>query len=281
MSKRKEKLRAVSVPIRNLSLQQVLNMYDLFCKYYDNVDQSVFMKDMSEKERVFLLKEKDSGNVVGFSTLKRIDFDVDGKPAIGLFSGDTVLDKRYWGSRALHVGMFKYMLSLKVQKPLTNVYWLLISKGYKTYLLLTNNFPVHYPRFDTFASDKITKTSEQLKFVVAEYCMQLFPKAFDRETMLLDFGNEYQHLRDNIAEITPEMRANCEKIDFFERTNPNWRSGVELPCVGEISFHMLASFVVKMLNRSRQQRKSKQQTSTPSAVQAKTVEETFAQPKQV
>jgi hypothetical protein len=41
--------------------------------------------------------------------------------------------------------MFKLIIKLRVKYPFNEFYWLLISKGYKTYLLLANNYYVYYP----------------------------------------------------------------------------------------------------------------------------------------
>lgn len=39
-------------------------------------------------------------------------------------------------------------------------------------------------------------------------------------------------VRGDVAEITPKLKAANPHIAFFERANPEWRRGTELPCVG-------------------------------------------------
>ena len=53
-----------------------------------------------------------------------------------------------WGQPALHNAFFRYSVRSKRRHPLRPVYWYLITKGYKTYLLLSRNFPVYWPRHD-------------------------------------------------------------------------------------------------------------------------------------
>jgi hypothetical protein len=62
---------------------------------------------------------------------------------------------------------------------------------------------------------------------------------------LLDFGGEYQHLKDDVAAITKDMTKHNPDIRHFERLNPSWRQGTELPCVGEVSVNMVWQFMKK------------------------------------
>lgn len=52
---------------------------------------------------MILVEEKPTKRVVGFSTLKTLDMNVAGRQVKGVFSGDTIIEEKYWGSRALQV----------------------------------------------------------------------------------------------------------------------------------------------------------------------------------
>ena len=54
------------------------------------------------------------------------------------------------------------MIKLRIKYPFNELYWLLISKGYKTYLLLANNYYVYYPN--------IKDENQHLSEVVEHYC---------------------------------------------------------------------------------------------------------------
>ena len=56
----------------------------------------------------------------------------------------------------------------------------LISKGYKTYLLLANNFHYYYPHPEN--------SYPQLEPIVRHYCEEMFPGCYDAERGVLDFG---------------------------------------------------------------------------------------------
>lgn len=223
----------------------MMEMYRLFVQYYNNVDMDTFCSDLTGKTGVLLLEKKGSLNkrIVGFSTWVELDVINDGKKAKGIFSGDSVIDKQFWGDKTLHKAAVKQLFKLKIKHPKTPVFWLLISKGYKTYLVLTNNFPKHYPNYQSKNSN--------LESVVDAYCKQLYPNAYDKEKGLLLFGDEYQYLKDDVAEITEEMKNDNPNIRHFEELNPNWRQGNELPCVGEVSTSMIWGFAKKSMRQNK------------------------------
>lgn len=235
--------------VTEVSVHDICRMYEIFAQYYVNAPLETFLADLSRKSGVFVVRRKRDGEVVGFSTVHRFPMRVGGQSAIGIFSGDTLIERAYWGSRALQLAFVRYVFRVRMQNPLTPVYWCLISKGYKTYLLLANNYPRYFPNPEG--------QHPQLAGVVREYCRQLFPGVLDEQRMLLDFGDNAQHLHEEAAPITEYARRRYPKIAFFEDRNPTWQQGTELPCVGMLGwrdFWLFAreSLVKKMLRRRRE-----------------------------
>lgn len=62
--------------------------------------------------------------------------------------------------------------------------------------------------------------------------------------MLLDFGDDYVRLKGDVADITPELRAANPHIAFFEKVNPTWRRGTEVPCIGACDYESLFRSIV-------------------------------------
>lgn len=211
-------------PINRISPADVRSMYGIFCQYYGNTDLDTFLRDMSAKTGVFLIRRKGDRRLVGFSTVALMDLKLQGRRVKGVFSGDTIVEKDYWGSRALVTSFFLYLVRVVLRHPFTPVFWLLISKGYKTYLLLSNNFFRFYPHPGGHY--------EQYEPLVAEYSEALFPGYYCSQRKVLDFGESYQFLNDDVAAITEDLRARVPAIAYFERRNPGWEQGHELPCVG-------------------------------------------------
>lgn len=48
--------------------------------------------------------------------------------------------QRFWGRRSLGVAFLIYMFKKKLARPSVPLHCFLISRGYKTYLLMANNF---------------------------------------------------------------------------------------------------------------------------------------------
>ena len=227
--------------ISKISVVDIYQMYSIYSKYYENTKWRIFLSDLSKKSGAFVIRRKEDKRIVGFSTVVNYTLTHQGKSGIGVFSGDTIIEKEYWGTRVLQVAFYKYMLGLKFKNPTKNIYWLLISKGFKTYLLMSNNFEKYYPSVDS--------KHDELSKVVDNYCEDLFPEYYDKDARILDFGNRYQALKEGVADIDEGMLSSHAKISFFEQRNPEWRRGTELPCVGVVDWPLLLGYVKKYLKK--------------------------------
>ena len=223
-------------PISAVTVTHIRQMYALYAGFYENTSLDVFLNDLSKKSGVILVTRKADDRVVGFSTQTFFDLKVDGRRVRGIFSGDTIVDPAYWGNNALANTFYRRLVIERLKQPFVPFYWFLISKGYKTYLLLTNNFYNYYPN--------VRGQDERYRRVTEAYCEQLFPQYFDRERMLLDFGDDYVRLKGDVADITPELRAANPHIAFFEKVNPTWRRGTEVPCIGACDYESLFRSIV-------------------------------------
>lgn len=233
---KKEKVSTFFRPISSVTVSNIKQMYDLYAKYYENTSLDVFLSDLSKKSGVILVTRAVDDQIVGFSTQTFFDIKVDGKRVRGIFSGDTIIEQAYWGNNALANTFYRRLIIERLKRPFVPFYWFLISKGYKTYLLMTNNFYNYYPN--------VNGKDEQYRRVTEAYCQQLFPDAFDREKMLLDFGESYVRLKGDVATITPELTATSPHIAFFEKVNPSWRRGTEVPCLAACDYESLFRSIV-------------------------------------
>ena len=262
--------------IDRISPGDVLKMYGIFQRYYENADLDTFLRDMSRKTGVFLMMRRSDREIVGFSTVAKMDMNIRGRAIKGVFSGDTIIEREYWGSRALPMAFFLYLVRTVLRHPLTPVFWLLISKGYKTYLLLTNNFFRYYPHPEG--------RYQEYQPLIPEYCERLFPGYYDADRGVLDFGQAYQRLKSDVAPITDEMRATSKTIAFFEACNPEWHRGTELPCVGRAGFSDALRYPFRFLAKRRRRAATATQevAETPAAASpAPSERETISIPVQV
>lgn len=237
--KQTKKLRGKAYKINELTTEMIQKMYSLFCGYYTNVSEEVFLRDLSEKSHVILMTA--NGEIQGFSTIQIMKLKIQKKTVYVVFSGDTVMNREYWGEKVLQKEFCKFALYLKLKTPFTKLYWFLISKGYKTYLLMTNNFVRFYPRYDK-DTPRLEKTLLDL------LCKKKFPEHYDPEKGLILFGDNACAVKDGIAPIYPELLSNPH-VNFFVDKNPDYHKGNELVCIAEMHYSLVYYFLLKQIKR--------------------------------
>lgn len=247
-------MKTTIVAISKLSLADQDRMFGLMEKYYVGVVRSAFERDLAEKQKVILLFDS-AGELQGFSTILESHLDGPQGKFIALYSGDTVLAQEYWGNGALASAFGRYLIQVKLRNLFVPVYWFLISKGYKTYLLMTNNFPTHFPRFEA-------TTPENYALIMNQFYRQRFGDQYNEKENLIRFAQHKRSaLKGQIAEIGTEEMKN-PRIRFFQDANPEWRVGVELACIAEVSLWIPLRYSMKRALRFWQRSKKAKSTSS-------------------
>ena len=214
-------------------------MYSLLELYYDCTDWMRFNEDLDNKDAVIILFDRPMNRLRGFSTLKNAQVRrSDGNICRAVYSGDTVIERAYWGQKVLGVAFLRYLWMQKLRRPFQPLYWFLISKGYKTYLLMANNFETHYPRFEKETPDSMGRLLDDLG-------AHFFPKAYDQESGLIEFESSLGQLKDGIAGVDDLNTITHPRIKYFVERNPRWREGVELACIAEMTFFMPMKYALK------------------------------------
>jgi hypothetical protein len=196
-------------------------MFALLTRYYDAVGFDQFLEDFSEKQYVIRLFDK-AGVLVGFSTIQLIEAEVRG---ITLFSGDTVIDKACWGQKTLQKAFVSFIIRLKLVKPWRKVYWFLITKGYKTYLLIRKNFQCYpnYQQTTPIHKEQVLQNVAKIKY----------PDNYDHERGVISFQECQGKVKGEYEDIGEEEMKNPD-IAFFLKKNPHYKEGDELCCLTEI-----------------------------------------------
>jgi len=212
-------------------------MFNLMNRYYDNLSKDIFLKDLDEKDKVILLNN-DQGDLKGFSTLMTLETFVEDQKINAVFSGDTIIDKEYWGQTGLVKQWFRYALDVDDSSP-SSTYWLLVSKGYKTYRFLPTYFNEFYPRHDK-------DTPEFEKKVLDSFATKKYPENYDPVKGLVIFDGTADRLKEGVADIT-ETKLRNPSIAFFNKINPNHLRGDELACIAKISRENFRSSAKKFI----------------------------------
>lgn len=233
----RSRLRANVKKPSELSETDRSHMYLLMREYYAGITEARFLKDLSEKDDVIVLRD-DSNQIRGFSTLLVKSVTADRGPVRTVFSGDTVVDREFWGQKELGIAFLKYLFVQKLKQPMRPLYWMLMSKGYKTYLLMANNFRTHYPRYEQ-------NTPREIQSIMDRFYGGKFGEAYNSTTGLITIVEAECKLREGVAAVTDELRTRHPRVDFFARVNPNWDKGVELACIAEMTLYMPLYYLVK------------------------------------
>ncbi|AKF06286.1 hypothetical protein [Sandaracinus amylolyticus] len=235
--------------VRSLAPAEIDAMWTLFSRHYDDVTRETFERDLARKQHVILLRAASdpggamSRQIVGFSTIEVDRRVVGGREVVSIFSGDTIVERRYWGTRALHRAFFRFVMALKLASPTAAVYWFLITKGYKTYLLLTRNFPEHWPRHDR-------PTPPWQQTILDELATRRFGDAYDARRGVLCFADSgHGRLRADVAPIDAALACDPD-VRFFVERNPGAPRGDELCCLGRVGVGLAMQFGRKQLARA-------------------------------
>lgn len=202
-------------------------MFALMDRHYENVRRRAFDADLDEKQWVILLLDPATDEVCGFSTQGVLHAAAAGRPVKALFSGDTIVDRARWGDPALAHVWGRLALSLIDAAPDAELYWFLISKGYKTYRFLPLFFHEFYPR-----RDAITPTG--MRQVLDALARRKFPADYDAAAGVVRAGPGKDRLRPDVAEVTPE-RLRDPHVAFFVGRNPSHARGDELCCLAPLT----------------------------------------------
>lgn len=222
-------LEGAIVAIGDVEQADLEAMWELFRTYYAGSEYRQFRSDFYEKSHVIILRDSLSSELCGFSTLQRLKLEGRRRDIVAVYSGDTVIDRAYWGQTALHNEFRKYLVRTRIRHRRCKVYWFLLSKGFKTYLLLTRNFLEYWPRWEK-------PTPPSAKALIDRLASRKFPDDWDPERGIIAFEDR-DRLRHGVAEPPPPPRP--RDIEHFLERNPGFRQGHELCCLGRVSVAMV------------------------------------------
>lgn len=195
-------------------------MFALLASFF-TADRVVFERDLDEKDWVVLLRDE-QGRVDGFSTLMRMEVD----DVTVFFSGDTVVARHRWGTYDLPRFWAKHVFAVAATLAPREVYWFLISSGYRTYRYLPVFFREFHPAFDRAMPAEVHSLIDRI-------ARAKFDGSWDAAAGVVRLATPAP-LRDGISD--PEERiARDPHVRFFVERNPNHAAGDELACLVRVS----------------------------------------------
>ncbi len=144
-----------------------------------------------------------------------------GKAVHGIFSGDTIIHKDYWGSFELFKGFCE--IFIEYGKPFDEYFWFLISKGYKTYKMLPLFFKEFYPSYK-----KPTPIYE--KSIIDAFGKERYPDEYNEKSGNVEYNKTKDRLKKGVANID-EKHSKDKHIEFFANKNPGHIDGNDIVCL--------------------------------------------------
>lgn len=239
------RLEGIVVPVPELYPSVRRRLFELFQLVQDRADESRFYADLDDKDGVIVLRLGGNGTIYGFSTFKVFEPPPrpgqQGRSPRILFSGDTAVDPQYWGQRELTRTFGRILLRLRCTST-GPLYWLLSSKGYKTYLLLAHYFPQSWPRYDNVMSDEVRDLRDQLG-------ERAFGDAYDVQSGVARLEGTLDRVRDALTPLTEQEMADPD-IRFFVESNPGHADGDEMVCLAQLRYRDPFIAYARVLGRS-------------------------------
>ena len=206
------------IKLTSLKEIQILRMYNLMCDSYDNMSEIQFREDLQTKDYVGLLLNN-LNEIYGFTTIKVNSVRIEGVNSI--FSGDTIIDKNYWGKNNLVSGWVKAIGQISTLDTTKPWVWFLISKGHRTYMFLPIYFNQYYPSIDR---DK----GKELMPIIRSIAKKKYKNNWFEKEGILRFEKALGNMNDELCNDTFNSRNKHAK--FFLTKNPGFYKGEELVC---------------------------------------------------
>ena len=225
------------IPRAELSATQVGEMQELLAAHFDGVNPGVFERDLRQKNWVIVL-EDEVGAIRGFSSLLHYRTTFEGEPVSVVFSGDTIVQREFWGTPELPRTWIRSVNRLGESYPGDRLFWLLICSGVRTYRFLPLFWNKFHPRYDAATPPDV----ERLLHALAT---ERFAGAYRPAQGIVRFEFP-QVLRGDLL-ATPRGRVKDPHAAFFADRNPGHVRGDELVCLTEVRADNLTSAGRRML----------------------------------
>ncbi|KAB3530511.1 hypothetical protein [Alkaliphilus serpentinus] len=212
------------VEVYTLTNEDIEMMYRLMDTFYDNMTRENFLRDLKQKDYSIVLRDEDH-KIWGFSTQQILHIPLKDQVIHGVFSGDTIIHKDYWGSMELFIVFARFFFEF--EEKYQDFYWFLICKGYKTYRMLPTFYKTFYPNYKE-------DTPQDIQAIMDAFGRYYSPEEYDEATGVLCYKGVKDKLKENVADVSEE-RLRDKNIAFFVEKNPDYTKGNDIVCITKLS----------------------------------------------
>jgi hypothetical protein len=233
-----ERLHGRVVGTQTLSASLRDAMFTLLTSHFVGVDRTTFERDLDEKSCAILL-EDGASRLRGFSTMVAYESHAAGRSVWVVYSGDTIIDRAWWGTPALARTWVRAVRQL-APANVPEVYWLLLTSGFRTYRFLPVFFRDFYPRYDSRACRE--------RGLLSALARERFGPQYDDATGIVRLTKPQVLAHDLIT--LPPGRLTDPHVAFFLARNPGFVGGDELACLARIDDSNLTPAARRMTRAS-------------------------------
>jgi hypothetical protein len=211
-------------PIAGCSENERQACFRLLSRLFLAISWEDFVRDFEEKDAVMLLRDAGTGEIGGFSTLLRLELEVEGVMVPAVFSGDTAVLPAFRTSFGLGREVGRFFFETRRLNPGRTPYYVLISKGWRTYRVL----PLFFRSFFPCPGAEFPALEQSIRdaFGTAKY-----PRQYDPVAGVIRAQGDSPRVHPDGPDALPPVDA---VSDFFVRANPGYLRGDELVCVARI-----------------------------------------------
>jgi hypothetical protein len=222
MTTARSRLTARIVAVEAIDRRERQAMHHLLASHFSGTDRATFEADLEDKNCAILI-EDETGVLRGFSTLLHYQTGIAGSPMDVVYSGDTIVERGWWGSSMLPRTWIRAVRGLAPDTEMP-LYWFLLTSGYRTYRFLPVFFRSFYPKHD----DPEDPSAVLLDMIAREK----FGDRFDAESGIVRLEKPQVLMADMLEK--PGGREMDPHIAFFLARNPGHVRGDELACLTRI-----------------------------------------------
>ena len=201
-------------------------MFALHARAYAHATYAKFKRDLRQKHWSILLTGA-AGEIQGYSSLEIFPAVRDKKPCRVLYSGDTLVAREQRRDYLLAIAFVQCIHRASQLFPGRELWWLLTSKGFRTYRFLPVYFKEFFPRHD------VPTPMGRARFLRA-LGRRKFGKRFNPTTGIIVPGRTGDYLAGAEAEI-PRAKLDDPHVRYFIQRNPGYRRGEELMCLARLA----------------------------------------------
>lgn len=232
--------------VSDLTPTERATMFGLLSIEFLGMRREDFIRDLEEKDVVVLLRrESCDGEIVGFSTLMLLDLPIANRKVKAVFSGDTTVLPEFRTSGGIGIEIGRYFMKALKAFSEHEIYYVLISKGWRTYKVLPFFFKTYAPKHDM-------PTSIHDKAVMDAFGSVKYPGDYDPDQGLIMFSKETQRLIPGSIDAVPPHDPDVHTM-FYLQKNPTYLSGTELVCVGRVQVENFAAPLTRLLKTTPNQ----------------------------